>query len=168
MTAHRTHPPARAMRENPDLDQLKRQARELLEAYRAGAPEARLEVAAHHRTATPATFALHDAQFVLARSYGFQSWPKLKAAVDAERDALKKTLFSRVNAFNQLAKPKGLRYPRYEGGFFVTVFRENAPEHAARMRERGVFVVPQKGALRVALCSAKEADVARLVDALAE
>lgn len=93
---------------------------------------------------------------------------KLKAAVDAERDALKKTLFSRVNAFNQLAKPKGLRYPRYEGGFFVTVFRENAPEHAARMRERGVFVVPQKGALRVALCSAKEADVARLVDALAE
>ena len=82
MTAHRTHPPARAMRENPDLDQLKRQARELLEAYRAGAPEARLEVAAHHRTATPATFALHDAQFVLARSYGFQSWPKLKAAVD--------------------------------------------------------------------------------------
>ncbi|NOU27937.1 MAG: aminotransferase class I/II-fold pyridoxal phosphate-dependent enzyme [Polyangiaceae bacterium] len=93
---------------------------------------------------------------------------KLKAAVDAERDALKKTLFSRVNAFNQLAKPKGLRYPRYEGGFFVTVFRDNATEHAARMRERGVFVVPQKGALRVALCSAKEADVARLVDALAE
>ncbi len=93
---------------------------------------------------------------------------KLRAAVDAERDALKKTLFSRVHAFNQLAKPKGLRYPRYEGGFFVTVFRENAPEHAARMRERGVFVVPQKGALRVALCSAKEADVARLVDALAE
>ncbi len=93
---------------------------------------------------------------------------KLKAACDAERDALKKTLFSRVHAFNQLAKPKGLHYPRYEGGFFVTVFRENAPEHAARMRERGVFVVPQKGALRVALCSAKEADVARLVDALAE
>ena len=27
-------PPTRAMRENPDLDQLKRQAKELLEAYR--------------------------------------------------------------------------------------------------------------------------------------
>ena len=37
---------------------------------------------AYHRTATPETFALHDAQFVLARSYGFESWPKLKAAVD--------------------------------------------------------------------------------------
>jgi aromatic-amino-acid transaminase len=92
----------------------------------------------------------------------------LKAACDAERDALKATLFARVRAFNALAKPKGLRYPRYEGGFFVTVFRENAVEHAARMRERGVFVVPQKDALRVALCSAKEADIARLVDALAE
>jgi ankyrin repeat protein len=70
------------MRENPDIDQLKRQARELLEAYRAQSPDAVTEVAAHHRTATPETFALHDAQFVLARSYGFESWPKLKAAVD--------------------------------------------------------------------------------------
>ena len=80
-------PPTRAMRENPDIDQLKRQAKELLEAYRASSPEAVAEVTAYHRTsspgkATPETFALHDAQFVLARSYGFESWPKLKAAVD--------------------------------------------------------------------------------------
>jgi len=70
------------MRENPDLDQLKRQAKELLEAYRASSPEAVAEVNAYHRVATPETFALHDAQFVLARSYGFESWPKLNAAVD--------------------------------------------------------------------------------------
>jgi ankyrin repeat protein len=70
------------MRENPDIDQLKRQAKELLEAYRASAAEAVAEVTAYHRTADPETFALHDAQFVLARSYGFESWPKLKAAVD--------------------------------------------------------------------------------------
>jgi ankyrin repeat protein len=75
-------PPTRAMRENPDIDQLKRQAKELLEAYRASSPEAVAEVTAYLRTATPDTFALHDAQFVLARSYGFESWPKLKAAVD--------------------------------------------------------------------------------------
>ena len=82
MTVRRTHPPTRAMRENPDIDQLRRQARELLEAYRAQSPDAVVEVGAHHRTATPDTFALHDAQFVLARSYGFESWPKLKAAVE--------------------------------------------------------------------------------------
>ena len=75
-------PPTRAVRENPDIDQLKRQAKELLEAYRASSPEAIAEVAAYHRSASPDTFALHDAQFVLARSYGFESWPKLKAAVD--------------------------------------------------------------------------------------
>lgn len=82
MTVHRTHPPTRRMRETPDIDQLKRQAKELLEAYRGQSPDAVIEVAAHHRTATPETFALHDAQFVLARSYGFESWPKLKAAAD--------------------------------------------------------------------------------------
>src|SRR5580698_134193 len=80
-------PPTRAMRENPDLDQLKRQAKELFDAYRASAPEAVAEVDAYHRAAshskaTPENFALHDAQFVLARSYGFESWPKLKAAVE--------------------------------------------------------------------------------------
>src|SRR5262245_2279710 len=82
MTVHRTGPPVRAMRANPDIDQLKRQARELLDAYRAQSPDAVVEVAAHYRTAMPETFALHDAQFVLARSYGFESWPKLKAAID--------------------------------------------------------------------------------------
>ena len=70
------------MRETPDIDQLRRQARALLEAYRAQSPDAVLEVDAYHRTATLDTFALHDAQFVLARSYGFESWPKLKAGVE--------------------------------------------------------------------------------------
>jgi len=75
-------PPTRTLREHPDLDQLKRQAKELLEAYRASTPAVVAEVEAYHRTATPETFALHDAQFVLARAHGFESWPKLKAAVD--------------------------------------------------------------------------------------
>jgi ankyrin repeat protein len=76
------HLPTRVMRDNPDIDQLRRQARELLEAYRAQSPDAVAEVDAYHRTAAMETFALHDAQFVLARSYGFESWPKLKAAVE--------------------------------------------------------------------------------------
>jgi ankyrin repeat protein len=70
------------MREHPDLDQLKRQAKELLGAFRAGDEAASAEVAAHFEGADHETFALHDAQVVLARAYGFQSWPKLKAYVD--------------------------------------------------------------------------------------
>ena len=74
--------PTRRMREHPDLEQLKRQAKELLGAYQAGEAAAIAEVNAHYHSADPAQFALHDAQLTLARSYGFDSWPKLKAYVD--------------------------------------------------------------------------------------
>lgn len=93
--------------------------------------------------------------------------PEMRKAVDAERDELKKLLDARVAAFNAHAPKHGLVYPRYEGGFFVTVFADDAHERALRMKEKGVFVVPQKGALRVALCSVAEKDVPRLCEALA-
>jgi ankyrin repeat protein len=70
------------MREHPDLNQLKRQAKELYKAFIDGRAEAVAEVNAHYRRADAATFALHDAQLALARAYGFDSWPKLKAYVD--------------------------------------------------------------------------------------
>lgn len=91
----------------------------------------------------------------------------LAAACDREREDLKALLGRRVAAFNELAPKRSLRYPRYEGGFFVTVFADDAHERAARMKDAGVFVVPQRGALRVALCSVAERDVERLVEALA-
>lgn len=74
--------PTRILRDHPDLGQLRRQAKELLEAIRAGNPGALAEANAHHRGIDLSGFALHDAQLVLARSYGFDSWPKLKAFVD--------------------------------------------------------------------------------------
>ncbi len=92
----------------------------------------------------------------------------LKAACDAERGALKALLQRRVHAFNSAPQASKLRYPRYEGGFFVTVFHEDAEAKASRMREQGVYVVPQKGALRVAVCSVAERDIPRLVEVLAD
>ena len=70
------------MHARPDLDQLKRQAKELLRRFLGDEPEATAEVHAHYTLPDRTTFALHDAQLVLARSYGFESWPKLKAYVD--------------------------------------------------------------------------------------
>ena len=97
----------------------------------------------------------------------------LAGACGAEREALKAVLQARVDAFNRLARERGLRYPRYDGGFFVTVFHDDPLGKADAMRAQGVFVVPQAphgrgsgGALRVALCSVAERDVPRLVDAL--
>ena len=72
----------RTMREHPDIEQLKRQAKELLDAFIAAEPDAVDEVSARYGGADAAKFALHDAQLVLARSYGFDSWPRLKAYVD--------------------------------------------------------------------------------------
>jgi hypothetical protein len=76
------HPSVRTLRARPDLAQLKRQAKELLKAFGAGEIDATAEVHAHYQGAHRETFALHDAQLVLARSFGFASWPKLKAYVD--------------------------------------------------------------------------------------
>jgi ankyrin repeat protein len=76
------HPSTRSLPDRPDLHQLKRQAKDLLAAFRAGSADAVGEVTWHYRGASSATFALHDAQLVLARAYGFESWPKLKAFVD--------------------------------------------------------------------------------------
>ena len=74
--------PSRRMRDNPDLEQLKRQAKELLRGFAAGNAKAVAEVNAHYHSADVAIFALHDAQLVIARSYSFESWPRLKAYVD--------------------------------------------------------------------------------------
>jgi len=74
--------PTRVLREHPDLDQLKRQAKELLQAFIAGDEKTVAEVNAHYHDADRHAFALHDAHLVLARAYGFDSWPKLKAYVD--------------------------------------------------------------------------------------
>jgi len=94
--------------------------------------------------------------------------PDLARACHLEREAFKAMLQARVRAFNAAASEKKLPYPRYDGGFFVTVFHDKAFEKALAMKERGVFVVPQAGALRVALCSVAERDVGRLVTTLAE
>ena len=76
------HLPTRTLPERPDLEQLKRQAKELLQRFADGEAAAVAEVHAHYRDAAAGNFALHDAQLVLARAYGFESWPKLKAFVD--------------------------------------------------------------------------------------
>jgi ankyrin repeat protein len=74
--------PTRKLPERPDLGQLRRQAKELLDAFVAGDAGAVAEVNSHYHDVDSAKFSLHDAQLVLARAYGFDSWPKLKAYVD--------------------------------------------------------------------------------------
>ena len=76
-------PPTRTLPPRPSLAQLRKQAKELLKAYRAGTDPAVIEVEQFERSPDPATFALADAQRVLARTYGFSSWAALKDHVEA-------------------------------------------------------------------------------------
>jgi hypothetical protein len=74
--------PTRQLPKQPSLEQLRKQAKDLWAQYRAGDPAAVAEVETFERRPHPATFALNDAQRVLARAYGYESWPKLEAFVD--------------------------------------------------------------------------------------
>jgi ankyrin repeat protein len=70
--------PSHKLPERPNLEHLKKQAKRLLAAYRQGDAEVVAEVTQCERNPDPASFALADAQRVLARTYGFASWKKLK------------------------------------------------------------------------------------------
>ena len=70
--------------ERPDLDQLRRRAKELRDAARRGDAAAWERFARHHPSARQDAVSLAAAQLVIARELGFSSWPRLKAAIDAD------------------------------------------------------------------------------------
>ncbi len=95
----------------PDLAQLKRQAKELLRAHHHGDPTAcpSLRTLRQFATASDAEILaaglkLHDVQFALALGYGFSSWERLKHHIEqAPLD------YSRYNAHLT-------RYPAFNSG----------------------------------------------------
>lgn len=74
--------PRRRLPVRPDLEQVRRQAKELLRAIRRGDEAAAIELREYHPAAPAASDAkLADAQLALARSYGASSWTRLVHAV---------------------------------------------------------------------------------------
>jgi hypothetical protein len=74
--------PVRSLPVRPDLDQLHRQAKELLRAIHDGDANAIAELREHHPESTePSAAKLAEAQLVLARSYRASSWTRLVHAV---------------------------------------------------------------------------------------
>src|SRR5262249_40272636 len=74
--------PTRTLPDKPSIAQLRKQAKELLKAYRAGKQAAVAEFERFERCPDPANFALTDAQRMLARAYGFSSWSALRDHVE--------------------------------------------------------------------------------------
>src|SRR4051812_39019994 len=67
----------------PNLNHLKKQAKDLLRGFRTREASALERIKEWHPqilkfVRTPDLFCLSDAQLVIAREYQFESWPKLK------------------------------------------------------------------------------------------
>ena len=67
----------------PNLEHLKKQAKELLNDFQHRKPEAVAVFRSFASSQTPERAKLADAQHMVARDYGFVSWPKLKEHVES-------------------------------------------------------------------------------------
>lgn len=126
-----------------DLDQLRKFAKELLKAYRAGDAQA----CARLRASLPAAagqdddalaamaLRLHDAQSCIARENGFASWPQLKEYVEAQ------------SAANDVAGAlRTWKFWTFGGGY-----RPARPHLALRLREQRPDLLEREPALAGAI-----------------
>ena len=151
---------SKSLPERPNLEQLRNQAKDLLRQYLAGEPAAVERVREFHRgfggssVKSPETplirslttseaervaegrvrgkvFRLHDAQFVIAREYGFASWAKLKERVESilletgdPMELFKKAFMEHdTTRFRQLLE----RFPEYKAKINEPVAAFDAP-----------------------------------------
>ena len=104
--------PIRSLPARPSLELDKKNAKRLLREVRANEPAAVARIAASHprfvtaNAVSPSTLRLADVELVLAREYGFPSWPRYKHFVEAwlgDQAARAATLTQAVCS-NQLAR----------------------------------------------------------------
>jgi len=74
---------SRQLPANPNLEHLKNQAKELLRNFQQGDAAAKERFASLSASSAGAGPKLADALHVVAREYGFASWPKLKERVES-------------------------------------------------------------------------------------
>lgn len=82
--------PSKFLSSRPSLAHLKHQAKDLLKSLKKGNPESLARVREFHpkfvdkseNEAGQIRFVLSDAQLVIAREYGFRSWPKLREHIE--------------------------------------------------------------------------------------
>ena len=117
--------PTRKLPQQPSLEQLRKQGKDLLLHYRDGNAETAAEVAQFGREPiTKDALTLTDAYRVLARAYGFASWSKLKAFVDGANVAA----FAAAVQAGDLARVRSLLHGRPE---LVGMDRSADDEHRA-------------------------------------
>jgi hypothetical protein len=148
--------PSRQLPPKPNIEQLKNQARDLLNAHRSGAAEVctrfrasltRLSEASE-QSILQAKITLRDAQSVIAREYGFSSWAKLKGHVE-ELQALPDAKDRILQALSEQPEVvgKALRAiqgdPRQIGPLLIALGQETAAEMMRWLGDSGIEMVTQ-------------------------
>src|SRR5258708_10812267 len=77
--------PERTLPANPNLEQYKKQAKDLIRDCRAGLSDALARLHRHHPEQERAPLALTAVQLVLARELGFSNWAEFVAHIEALR-----------------------------------------------------------------------------------
>ncbi len=93
---------------------------------------------------------------------------KAQEALAAEHRHWSEVLTARAKALDEALRAEGLPGAPWKGGFFVTLRVADPGTVNARLKERGVFVVPLPEGLRVGLCGIRIQDATRLASALKE
>ena len=145
--------PSRPIPPRPSLEFDRKQARALLDALRQGDDDAVRRLRAHHpryRAGDPARdIALHDAQLVIAREYGFASWPRWRQFVEARQldIAERAALLVRAACGGDMRKATTLleAEPTLERFDFYTACVCGATEHVARLLERDPSLARRRG-----------------------
>lgn len=102
---------------HPNLEHLKRQAKALLDQLAAGDTVAHERFRALLSRTAPAEPRLADAQLALARDYGFASWARLKAHVEAQSPADPAALLVAAIHANRASEVRAVleRHPELQG-----------------------------------------------------
>lgn len=88
--------------------------------------------------------------------------------VNVEREYYREVLMRRGKAFEEEANRAGLKIVPFDAGFFASVPCDNPEEVGAKLREKGIFVIPLKKGIRVSVASITEKQCRELPEKIVE
>ena len=127
----------------PNLEQQKHQAKELLQSFTAGDAESQARVRSELPDKPHITLA--DAQFVLAREYGFASWAALKQHIESQTED-RATVIERVHSAFRQRDASAVRrlfqqHPELRARINDPVFSFNSPAIVAHANDLPIVEV---------------------------